>query len=83
VHHDPTDTPLDSELAEATDRLDFYKNNGLGDQFGKQQAQRILQDLRGAGLLERDVVLGALAARGASDRAVRNLGKLIDARDRR
>nr|WSY56257.1 hypothetical protein OG999_43015 [Streptomyces sp. NBC_00886] len=74
---------LDSELAEAIDRLDFYKNNGFGDQFGKQQAQRILQDLRGAGLLERDVVLGAMAAKGASDRAVRNLGKLIDALDRR
>ncbi|MBJ6613969.1 hypothetical protein ACFT8V_30085 [Streptomyces griseoincarnatus] len=75
--------PIDSELAEAIDRLDFYKNNGFGDQFGKQQAQRILQNLRGAGLLERDVILGALAARGASDRAVRNLGKLIAALDRR
>jgi hypothetical protein len=74
---------LDSELDEAINRLDFYKNNGFGDQFGKQQAQRILLDLRDAGLLERDVVLGALAARGASDRAVRNLGKLIDALDRR
>ncbi|MEB8342575.1 hypothetical protein [Streptomyces endophyticus] len=74
---------LGSELAAAIDRLDFYKNNGFGDQFGKQQAQRILQDLRSAGLLERDVVLGALAAKGASDRAVRNLGKLIDALDRR
>ncbi|MFD7974061.1 hypothetical protein [Streptomyces clavifer] len=74
---------LDSELTEAIDRLDFYKNNGFGDRFGKQQAQRILQDLRGAGLLERDVILGALAAKGASDRAVRNLGKLIDALDRR
>ncbi|KDN74812.1 hypothetical protein DF19_27385 [Streptomyces olindensis] len=75
--------PLGSELAEAIDRLDFYKNNGFGDKFGKQQAQRILQGLRGAGLLDRDIVLGALAARGASDRAVRNLGKLIDALDRR
>jgi hypothetical protein len=74
---------LASELAEAIDRLDFYKNNGFGDQFGKQQARRILQDLRDAGLLERDVVLGALAAKGASDRAVRNLGKLIDALDQR
>lgn len=74
--------PLHPALAEAIDRLAFYKNNGFGDRFGKQQAQRILQDLRTAGRLERDVVLGALAARGASDRAVRNLGKLIDALDR-
>ncbi|MEH0407469.1 hypothetical protein ACFY7V_33475 [[Kitasatospora] papulosa] len=73
---------FDSELTEAIDRLDFYKNNGFGDQFGKQQARRILQDLRGAGLLERDIIVGALAAKGASDRAMRNLGKLIDTLDR-
>ncbi|MFF8610862.1 hypothetical protein ACF06X_33690 [Streptomyces sp. NPDC015346] len=75
--------PINPEMAAAIDRLDFYKNNGFGDQFGKQQAQRILQDLRGAGLLERDVILGALAAKGASDHAVRNLAKLIDALNRR
>ncbi|CAL9676408.1 hypothetical protein ACFW40_33320 [Streptomyces sp. NPDC058807] len=74
---------LNSELTEAIDRLVFYKNNGFGDQFGKQQARRILQDLRAAGLLERDIILGAMAAKGASDRAVRNLGKLIDTLDRR
>ncbi|AJE87577.1 hypothetical protein SLNWT_7201 [Streptomyces albus] len=71
--------PLDAKLAEAINQLDLYKNNGFGDQFGKQQARRILQNLRGAGLLERDVILGVLAAKGASDRAVRNLRKLIDA----
>lgn len=75
--------PINSEVAEAIDRLDFYKNNGFGDRFGKQQAQRILQGLRSAGMLERDVILGALAARGASDRAVRNLGNLIDTLNRR
>ncbi|WP_127154861.1 hypothetical protein [Streptomyces lydicus] len=74
---------LDSKLSEAINRLDFYKNNGFGDQFGKQQAQRILADLRSAGMLERDAILGALAARGASARGVRNLGRLIDALDRR
>ncbi|WP_406554113.1 hypothetical protein [Streptomyces sp. YS-3] len=74
---------LNPELAAAIDRLDFYKNNGFGDRFGKQQAEHILQDLRGAGILESDVILGALAARGASDRAVRNLRKLIDGLDRR
>lgn len=74
---------FDAELTDAIDRLDFYGNNGFGDQFGKQQARRILQDLHGAGLLEREAILGALAARGASGRAVRNLGKLIDALDRR
>ncbi|MFF3959754.1 hypothetical protein ACFYY1_42310 [Streptomyces sp. NPDC001890] len=74
---------LPPELAAAVDRLDFYGNNGFGDRFGKQQAQRILQDLRGKGILEREVILGALAARGASDRSVRNLGQLIDQLHRR
>ncbi|MEU3559354.1 hypothetical protein [Kitasatospora sp. NPDC006786] len=69
---------LRPEVAKAIEQLNFYKNNGFGDQFGKEQARRILQTLQSAGALERDVVLGTLAARGASDRAVRNLGKLID-----
>ncbi|MFJ9668721.1 hypothetical protein ACIRPP_29630 [Streptomyces sp. NPDC101219] len=80
---DEQPVPFDSEVAEAIGRLDLYKNNGFGDSFGKQQARRILQGLRSAGNLERDVILGALAARGASDRAVRNLAKLIDSLDSR
>lgn len=77
----PDDEParIPPRLAEAIDRLDFYGNNGFGDRFGKQQAQNILRDLQDAGALEGDIILGAIAARGASDRAVRNLAKLIDA----
>ncbi|MFE7192828.1 hypothetical protein [Kitasatospora sp. NPDC057541] len=69
---------LRPEMAKAIERLNLYKNNGFGDRFGKEQAHRILLSLQSAGVLERDVLLGALAARGATDRAVRNLGKLID-----
>ncbi len=65
-------------FAEAIDRLDFYKNNGFGDPFGKQQALHILQDLVRSEGLDPGAVLGALAARGASSRALRNLAKLID-----
>lgn len=74
---------IDPALATAIDRMDFYKNNGFGDHFGKQQAHRILDDLRGAGQMDGDVILGALAARGASARAVKNLRKLIHELDRR
>lgn len=74
---------LSPKLATVIDRLDLYKNNGYGDQFGKQQATRILRGLSDEGLLEMDLILGALAAKGASDRAVRNLRKLIQALDRR
>ncbi|MFF2375028.1 hypothetical protein ACFVUW_11660 [Streptomyces xiamenensis] len=73
--------PIAPALVKAIDRLDFYKDNGFGDQFGKQQARRILQDLYDAGLLERNVILGALAAKEASSRALRNLSKLIDELD--
>ncbi|MFC9328659.1 hypothetical protein [Kitasatospora sp. NPDC057015] len=81
----PAERPeeLRPELAEAVDRLDLHTSNGFGDEFGKQQAQRILQTLRSAGPLDRDVILGALAARGTSERAVRNLAKLIDELDPR
>lgn len=77
----PDDAPaqIPPRPAEAIDRLDFYGNNGFGDRFGKRQAQNILRDLHDAGALEGDIILGAIAARGASDRAVRNLAKLIDA----
>ncbi|MFG2698853.1 hypothetical protein [Kitasatospora sp. NPDC048407] len=65
-------------FAKAIDRLDLYKNNGFGDPFGKQQALHILQDLVRSEGLDPEAVLGALAARGASSRALRNLAKLID-----
>ncbi|MFK4144558.1 hypothetical protein [Streptomyces sp. NPDC004065] len=70
---------VSAELADAIDRLDFHKNNGFGDRFGKQQAERILRRLHDTGTLDRDTVVGALAARGASARALKNLTKLIDA----
>ncbi|MFD7986080.1 hypothetical protein ACFV4M_22285 [Kitasatospora indigofera] len=72
---------LRPELAEAVDRLDLCTTNGFDDPFGKQQAQRILRTLQGAGVLDRDVILGALAARGVSERAVRHLAKLINELD--
>ncbi|MFF4344318.1 hypothetical protein ACFY00_30880 [Kitasatospora sp. NPDC001540] len=65
-------------FAKAIDRLNSYKNNGFGDPFGKQQAQRTLQNLADSEGLDPEAVLGALAARGASSRALRNLAKLID-----
>ncbi|MEU6175810.1 hypothetical protein ABZ832_28365 [Streptantibioticus parmotrematis] len=72
-----------AELAKAIDRLVFYKNNGYGDQFGKQQARSVLRGLRAAGLLDRGTIVGTVAARGASPRAVKNLNALIDELERR
>ncbi|MFE1980180.1 hypothetical protein [Streptomyces mirabilis] len=70
---------LDARLTSALDRLKFYGNNGYGPPFDRQQATRILGDLRAADLLDRDVVLGAMAAQGVSPNGLKRLGQLIDA----
>ncbi|MET9558815.1 hypothetical protein [Streptomyces tauricus] len=69
---------LDSRLTSALGRLKFYGNNGYGPPFDRQQAARVLDDLRSAGLLDRDAVLGAMAAQGISPNGLMRLGQLID-----
>jgi hypothetical protein len=70
---------LDARLTSALDRLKSYGNNGYGPPFDRQQAARILDDFRAAGLLDRDVVLGAMVAQGVSPNGLKRLGQLIDA----
>lgn len=70
-----------AELQEAAlkelDRLEFYGNNAWSDTFGKQQASRILPTLLQLGVVD-DTLDGRMIARGASDRGVKNLRKLIE-----
>jgi hypothetical protein len=74
-----TQEELDPRLAKALHSLEFYGNNAWGDQFGKQQARRILADLRDAGLLDAELISGAMQARGRdSARAIKQLGKLME-----
>jgi len=75
-------TKLDEALAELLDRLVFYGNNGYGDGWGKQNARRILDDMRAAGMADRDFLIAALAARDISLNGQRNIGKLIDGMQR-
>ncbi len=70
--------PLAEPIKGAVDRLEFYGNNGFGDQFGKQQARSILSDLRNVETFDSDLLLGAVLAAGVSARGVKNLGRLID-----
>lgn len=70
--------PLPPALAEQLDRLAFYGNNAYGDPFGKQMAQRVLEDLARDGLLDRDTVVGALAARHVSPRGQRQVERMVD-----
>ncbi|ROT25873.1 hypothetical protein EF879_26385 [Micromonospora sp. HM5-17] len=71
---------LDEAVATHLDRLVFYGNNGYGDNFAKQHARRILDDLAAAGVTDRDFIVSALAARGISLYGQKNIGKLIDRR---
>ncbi|MEV0112802.1 hypothetical protein AB0H77_06035 [Streptomyces sp. NPDC050844] len=68
---------LDDRLAEALDRLKFYGNNAYGPSFDRQQATRVLSDLHSAGLLDREVVISARAARGVSPAGLDRLRQLI------
>lgn len=70
--------PLTEAVRDAVDRLKFYGNNGFGDRFGKRQAQSILGGLRTDGVLDRDVLLGAVLAAGLSARGTANLAGLLD-----
>ncbi|MET8607056.1 hypothetical protein ABZV92_26310 [Streptomyces rubiginosohelvolus] len=70
---------VDARLTSALERLRFYGNNGYGPPFDRQQVARVLDDLRSAGLLDHDVVIGALAAQGLSPHGLKRLGQLIKA----
>jgi len=74
----PVPAPLDPRLTEALDRLHFYGNNGWTRGFGQDQARRVLEQLRVAGLLDRDATTGAMLARGHGSEAVKRLRELID-----
>lgn len=75
---EPTPDERPQELLEELDRLAFYGNNSWGDTFGRDRARDILGRLDDAGLLDRDLVLGAMLARGASKRGYDQLIKFLD-----
>jgi hypothetical protein len=70
-------TELDPRVREHLDDLVRYGNNGYARGFGRDGAHRVLADMAGAGLLERDVVLSALSAYDVSPDAQRVIADLI------
>lgn len=70
----------DERWLRALERLAFHKNNGWGDTLGKKAAQRVVDDLRMAGLLDADELVSALAARDASVRALKGLRRIVESR---
>lgn len=73
-----TTSPLADPVNEAVNRLEFYGNNGFGDDFGKRQALTILADLKAVGNFDSALILGAILAAGVPARGVKNLGKVMD-----
>jgi len=69
--------PLDTAVAEAVERLNFYGNNGFGDDFGKRMARSILEGLTDRPEWSAGLLPGAVLAAGVSDRGVKNLEKLM------
>jgi len=61
-----TAAALDPTLATHLNDLIFYGNNGYSRGHGRDGAQRILTDLQTEGLLDRDLVVSALAGLGVS-----------------
>ena len=68
---------LEERIGKAVDRLCSYGNNAFADPFENQRAWLILNDLRGGGHLDRDLLLGAMLAAGVSARGIKNLARLI------
>jgi hypothetical protein len=73
-----TPDPRSENQLKEFDRIYFYGNNGWGDSFVKQAVSRILADLRDAGEMDRDLLLGYVVARGKHGDAVKRLGALVD-----
>ncbi|MEU1238530.1 hypothetical protein ABZ399_30630 [Micromonospora aurantiaca] len=71
-------TTLDPQLHEHLNELVRYGNNGYARGYGRDGAHRVLADMAGAGLLDRDVVLSALSAYDISPAAQLVISSLID-----
>ena len=71
--------PLNDDVKEAVDRLQFNGNNNFGDPFGKQQAHSILDKLP---MDDQTIqlILGGVLAAGVRPNGVKNLRRLIEAR---
>ena len=68
---------LDPRLMERLQHLRFYGNNGYAPGFGRDGAQRVLNDLHADGLLDRDAVVSALAGLGMSADSQETINTMI------
>jgi hypothetical protein len=69
---------LDPTLARHLEQLIFYGNNGYLPGFGQDRAQSVLADIQTDGLLNRDIVVSALAGLGVSASSQERVAAMID-----
>jgi hypothetical protein len=74
----PTADTRSAEQLKALESIHFNGNNGWSRGFGQDQAKRVLSDMQAKGILDRDMVLGTMVARGHYGDSVERLGKVID-----
>lgn len=71
-------TALDPRLIEPLESILFYGNNGYPRGWGRDGAQRALDEIRDAGLLDHDMIVSALAGLGMPARHQDVISKMID-----
>lgn len=80
----PHDAPvtMDARTADALSRLRTYSGNAFAPASDRRDAEAVLRQLDAEGLLDRDLVCGAMTAMELSGHAVKKLAKLIDSLER-
>lgn len=68
--------PFSTEIGEQLDRVIFYGNNGWTRGFGADQTLRVLTALRRTGFDDLAAIVGFVAARGKSGKAMKRLRTL-------
>jgi hypothetical protein len=69
---------LDPRLSERLEELVWFGNNGYARGYGRDNAQRVLNQMHTDGLLDRDAVVTALGAFDISPSAQKVIAELID-----
>jgi len=71
-------TALDPRLDEPLQSILFYGNNGYARGWGRDGAQRALDEIRDVGLLDHDMIVSALAGRGMPARHQDVISQMIN-----
>jgi hypothetical protein len=73
------ESKLDPDLKKALDSVDFFGgSNGWTGPDEKKHARRALEDFRGTGLLDPELIGGYMLAKGVGENGYKNITKLVE-----